>query len=68
MRNLKLFLKSAVAFFFLFFLHGFSIGNGQQGISYNLRLLATHSAKPTINKNLKDEKPPEITEHYPSGC
>jgi len=27
--------KSAVAFFFLFFLHGFSIGNGQQGISYN---------------------------------
>ena len=22
-------------FFFLFFLHGFSIGNGQQGISYN---------------------------------
>jgi hypothetical protein len=26
---------SAVAFFFLFFLHGFSIGNGQQGISYN---------------------------------
>jgi hypothetical protein len=28
-------LKSAVAFFFLFFLHGISIGNGQQGISYN---------------------------------
>jgi len=27
--------NSAVAFFFLFFLHGFSIGNGQQGISYN---------------------------------
>jgi len=26
---------SAVAFFFLFFLHGFSIGNGKQGISYN---------------------------------
>ena len=24
-----------MAFFFLFFLHGFSIGNGQQGISYN---------------------------------
>jgi hypothetical protein len=24
-----------VAFFFLFFLHGTSIGNGQQGISYN---------------------------------
>jgi len=25
-----------VAFFFLFFLHGTSIGNGQQGISYNV--------------------------------
>jgi hypothetical protein len=35
MRNLKLFLKSAVAFFFLFFLHGTSIGTRQQGISYN---------------------------------
>ena len=42
MKNLKSFTqnyspknKSAVAFFFLFFLHGFSIGNGQQGISYN---------------------------------
>jgi hypothetical protein len=28
--------KSAVAFLFLFFLHGTSIGNGQQGISYNV--------------------------------
>jgi len=28
--------KSALAFFFLFFLHGTSIGNGQQGISYNV--------------------------------
>jgi uncharacterized membrane protein len=27
--------KSAVAFFFLFFLHGISIGTRQQGISYN---------------------------------
>ncbi len=27
--------KSAVAFFFLFFLHGTSIGTGQQGISHN---------------------------------
>jgi hypothetical protein len=27
-----------VAFFFLFFLHGTSIGNGQQGISYNDRV------------------------------
>jgi len=32
-------IKSAVAFFFLFFLHGASIGNGQQGISYNGKLL-----------------------------
>jgi len=31
-----LFKKCAVAFFFLFFLHGTSIGNGQQGISYNV--------------------------------
>jgi len=30
------FINSAGAFFFLFFLHGFSIGNGQQGISYNV--------------------------------
>jgi hypothetical protein len=41
MRNLKLFLKSAVAFFFLFFLHGTSIENGQQGISYNYQICAT---------------------------
>jgi hypothetical protein len=34
-----LFKKSAVAFFFLFFLHGTSIGNGQQGISYNVGLM-----------------------------
>ena len=27
--------KSAVAFLFLFFLHGFSIENGQQGITPN---------------------------------
>ena len=32
--------KSAVAFFFLFFLQGTSIGNGQQGISYNVLRLA----------------------------
>ena len=31
--------KSAVAFFFLFFLQGTSIGNGQQGISYNVKAL-----------------------------
>jgi len=35
-----LFKKCAVAFFFLFFLHGTSIGTRQQGISYNvLRLI-----------------------------
>ena len=33
--NKQPYFKSAVAFFFLFFLHGTSIGNGQQGISYN---------------------------------
>ena len=33
------FINSAGAFFFLFFLHGFSIGNGQQGISYNVKTL-----------------------------
>jgi len=32
-------IKSAVAFFFLFFLHGTSIGNVQQGISYNGKVL-----------------------------
>lgn len=37
--NLQCF-KSAVAFFFLFFLHGFSIENGQQGISYNRKSIA----------------------------
>ena len=37
MKNKKLIVifYSAGAFFFLFFLHGFSIGNGKQGISYN---------------------------------
>jgi len=37
MKNKKLIVifYSAVAFFFLFFLHGFSIGKRQQGISYN---------------------------------
>jgi len=37
--------KSAVAFFFLFFLNGTSIGNGQQGISYNLPLYAINIRK-----------------------
>jgi len=39
-----LFKKSAVAFFFLFFLHGFSIGNAQQGISYNVSQLTEVAA------------------------
>jgi hypothetical protein len=33
----KHYFKSVVAFFFLFFINGTSIGNGQQGISYNVR-------------------------------
>ena len=33
--------NSAVAFFFLFFLHGTSIGNGKQGILYNYLIPAT---------------------------
>jgi hypothetical protein len=43
--------KSAVAFFFLFFLHGTSIGDGQQGISYNLHIRATDCAYTTKNEN-----------------
>lgn len=35
--------KSAVAFFFLFFLQGTSIGNGQQGISYNEGVYEGHA-------------------------
>ena len=42
------FFKSAVAFFFLFFLHGFSIGNGQQGISYNSRIDARFNGVYTL--------------------
>ena len=35
--NKEFYFKRAWDFFFLFFLHGFSIGNGQQGISYNVK-------------------------------
>jgi hypothetical protein len=35
--------KSAVAFFFLFFLNGTSIGTRQQGISYNLFIAAINT-------------------------
>ena len=38
--NNQPYFKSVVAFFFLFFLHGTSIGNGQQGISYNYYMYA----------------------------
>ena len=38
LNNNTVVIKSAVGFFFLFFLNGFSIGNGQKGISYNLEI------------------------------
>jgi len=42
-------IKKCGGFFFLFFLHGFSIENGQQGISYNgLRLCAGGALKHEI--------------------
>jgi len=49
--------KSAVAFFFLFFLHGTSIGNGQQGISYNVPSIAVRCGFRITNfqKQIKDE-------------
>ncbi|MBK9936648.1 MAG: hypothetical protein IPP05_21675 [Cytophagaceae bacterium] len=47
-------LKSAVAFFFLFFLHGTSIGNGQQGISYNVEALAKAGNSSTSVQLLTD--------------
>jgi hypothetical protein len=37
--------KSAVAFFFLFFHHGTSIGTRQQGISYNVSGLKDSNPK-----------------------
>jgi hypothetical protein len=53
--------KSAVAFFFLFFLHGTSIGNGQQGISYNVLGLYvvgdyTHKSSIEVQKFNKSTK------------
>ena len=45
--------KSAVAFFFLFFLHGISIGNGQQGISYNVPTLGVRLGFWKTNVQLK---------------
>jgi len=46
-------LKSAVAFFFLFFLHGTSIGNGQQGISYNIEIGARKLRVIEFSNNVK---------------
>jgi hypothetical protein len=48
-------LKSALAFFFLFFLHGISIGNGQQGISYNGSRLCEAVDFEKLNFNLKQK-------------
>jgi len=45
--------KSAVAFFFLFFLYGTSIGNGQQGISYNLGICEPLKADLNLCTHLK---------------
>jgi hypothetical protein len=44
--------KSAVAFFFLFFLHGTSIGNCQQGISYNVLQLGEVADLEALTFNL----------------
>jgi hypothetical protein len=57
-----LFKKSAVAFFFLFFLHGTSIGNGQQGISYNDLLVADDSPNYLVNGELASLAPQMRTE------
>jgi len=38
-----------VGFFFLFFLHGFSIGTRQQGISYNGSLAKRGSGQKSLN-------------------
>jgi len=47
--------KSAVAFFFLFFLQGTSIGNGHQGISYNGISLGEVADFGKINFQLKNK-------------
>ena len=48
LNNNTVVIKSAVDFFFLFFLHGFSIGNGQKGISYNVWYLRMFIRKDRI--------------------
>jgi len=47
---LKNVFKSAVAFFFLFFLNGISFGTRQQGISYNYLITATNILLPIHNR------------------
>ena len=47
--------KSAVAFFFLFFLHGTSIGIRQQGISYNARWLCVRAELETQKLNMETQ-------------
>ena len=53
--NLQCF-KSAAGFFFLFFLHGTSIGNGQQGISYNIESTNVKTKNKHLNKHEKKTK------------
>jgi len=50
LNNKLRYFKSAVAFFFLFFLHGTSIGNGQQGISYNYLYVQVHHNRTIDNQ------------------
>ena len=52
-------LRSAVAFFFLFFLHGTSIGTRQQGISYNTDIYE-HFMLCNIKINFADWNKPNI--------
>lgn len=52
LNNNTVVIKSAVAFFFLFFLNGFSIGNGQKGISYNVWHLRMFTRKAGITPPL----------------
>lgn len=59
---------SAVDFFFLFFLHGTSIVNGQQGISYNVSwlCLVAEKIRPTLNlKQMSESTKPTSNESEP---
>jgi hypothetical protein len=48
-----LFKKCAVAFFFLFFLHGTSNGNGHQGISYKTQIYELFVTQIKNNESLQ---------------